>query len=117
MENKPIDIPTKARISKQSVSTGKELPGAHLVIRNSNGDIVKEWVSTNEPHEFELDPGVYTLSETIAPEGYQLKTETIEFEVKEDGTVTEVVMYNSPLEVPPVTPQNPDTITRCYFSC
>ena len=109
MENKPIDIPTKARISKQSVSTGKELPGAHLVIRNSNGDIVKEWVSTNEPHEFELDPGVYTLSETIAPEGYQLKTETIEFEVKEDGTVTEVVMYNSPLEVPPVTPQNPDT--------
>ena len=108
MENKPVHVPTKARISKQSVSTGQELPGAHLVIRNSNGDIVKEWVSTNEPHEFELDPGVYTLSETIAPEGYQLKTETIEFEVKEDGTVTEVVMYNSPLEIPPENPEDPD---------
>ena len=116
MENKPVEIPTKARISKQSVSTGKELPGAHLVIRNSNGEIVKEWVSTNEPQEFELDPGVYTLSETIAPEGYQLKTETIEFEVKEDGTVTEVVMYNSPLEIPPEEPNVPTDVPKYKVS-
>lgn len=110
VKNTPVEIVTKARISKQDSTTGKELPGATLVIKNSNGEEIKKWVSTTKPQEFELEPGTYTLTETIAPVGYQLKTETIEFEVQDDGTVTEVVMYNTPLKIPdePVVPENPD---------
>lgn len=85
-----------ATISKQDVTNGKELPGAHLVVKDYDGNVIKEWVSSTEPTYIELEPGIYTLTETIAPDGYILSTETITFTVKEDGTVTTVVMYNSP---------------------
>ena len=63
-------------------------------------NVVEEWISSDTPYEFELKPGKYTLSETIAPKGYQLKTETVEFEVYENGEFNEVVMYNSPEIIP-----------------
>ena len=47
-----------------------------------------------------MAPGEYTLTETIAPDGYKLSSETIKFTVKDDGTMTEVVMYNSLYDVP-----------------
>ena len=89
--------PTVIYISKQDITNKQELPGATLVIKDSNGKVVKEWVSTNEPYKFEKLPvGKYTLSETIAPKGYDLTTETIDFEVKKDGKIETVVMYNTP---------------------
>ena len=108
MENKPEEPPkepTSIYISKQDITTGEELAGAYLELRNEAGEIVEAWVSENEPHKIEgLEPGKYTLSETIAPEGYELTTETVEFVVKEDGTVDgDIIMYNKPetiIEVP-----------------
>ena len=97
MYNEPVK--TGARISKQDITNKEELPGATLVIKDANGNEIKSWVSTSEPNYIELDPGKYTLSETIAPAGYKLSTETIEFEVKEDGTITSVIMYNEPNKV------------------
>ena len=94
MYNEPLK--TGAKISKQDITTKQELPGATLVIKDANGKEIKKWVSTTEPIYFELNPGKYTLTETIAPEGYKLSTETIDFEVKDDGTTTDVVMYNEP---------------------
>ena len=50
-----------------------------------------------------LNPGIYFLTEILAPEGYELSTETVEFTVKEDGTVDgEIIMYNEveTVEVP-----------------
>ena len=91
-----VDDTTKARISKQDVTTGKELPGATLQIIDENGNVVEEWVSTNEPHMIEgklIAGKEYTLKEIIAPEGYEIANE-IKFTVNEDGTVTEVVMYD-----------------------
>ncbi len=84
-------------ISKQDVTNGKELPGATLVVKDYDGNLVETWVSTDQPHIIDnLKPGIYTLTETIAPNGYVLSTETITFTVKEDGSTTKVVMYNSP---------------------
>lgn len=85
-----------AKISKQDITNKKELPGATLVVKDYEGNVIKEWVSGNEATYIELKPGTYTLTETIAPDGYILSTETITFTVKEDGSVTEVVMYNTP---------------------
>ena len=101
-----VDDTTKARISKQDVTTGKELPGATLQIIDENGNVVEEWVSTNEPHMIEgklIAGKEYTLKEIIAPEGYEITNE-IKFTVNADGTVTEVVMYDEQtpdLETPP----------------
>ena len=86
---------TKLKISKQDLTTKKELPGATLILKNSKGEEIDRWVSTDASHYIEgLDEGKYTLTETIAPDGYKLTEETIEFELKADGKVTEVVMYN-----------------------
>ena len=38
--------------SKVDVTTGKELPGAHLEIRDNEEKLDETWVSTNETHFF-----------------------------------------------------------------
>ena len=91
-----VDDTTKVRISKQDVTTGKELPGTTLQIIDEDGNVVEEWVSSSEPHfiEGKLIAGKeYTLKETIAPEGYEIANE-IKFTVNADGSVTEVIMYD-----------------------
>ena len=105
MLNKPSkNEPAPVVISKADATTGEEVPGAKLELRNEKGELVEAWVSGEEPHKIRgLEPGKYFLTETLAPEGYELSTETVEFTVKEDGTVDgKVVMYNKPetVEVP-----------------
>lgn len=97
MYNKKASTPGGVSISKQDATTGKELPGATLVVKDYDGKQIDTWVSTDTPHLIEnLKAGIYTLTETIAPNGYILSTETVTFTVKDDGSVTKVVMYNSP---------------------
>ena len=92
---------TITKISKQDITTKKELAGAELVIKDKNGKEIDKWVSTTEPHYIEgLEPGEYTLTEIVAPNGYVLSKESITFTVKNDGSITEVVMYNTLYEVP-----------------
>ena len=87
---------TKVKISKQDIANGEEIPGATLIIRNSNGEEVARWVSTTTPHYIEgLEAGDYTLTEEIAPVGYRLSSETVNFTIKADGSLTSAVMYNT----------------------
>lgn len=105
-----VDDTTKVQISKQDITTGGELPGATLQIIDEDGNVVEEWVSTDEAHfiEGKLIAGKeYTLRETIAPDGYEIANE-IKFTVNEDGSVTEVVMYDelTPKTTTPYTGDN-----------
>ena len=101
-----VDDTTKVKISKRDITTDKELPGATLQIIDEDGNVVEEWVSADEAHlvEGKLIAGKeYTLREIIAPDGYEIANE-IKFTVNEDGSVTEVVMYDEltpDLETPP----------------
>lgn len=90
--NDPIII----TISKRAVAGSDELPGAHLQILNrGNGNGVAtdisganlDWVSSSTARQFHIAPGLYTLVETIAPDGYILNKETIDFEVRDDGKI------------------------------
>ena len=97
-----VDDTTKVKISKRDITTDNELPGATLQIIDEDGNVVEEWVSADEAHlvEGKLIAGKeYTLREIIAPDGYEIANE-IKFTVNEDGSVTEVVMYD---ELTPVT--------------
>lgn len=82
---------TKVKISKTDVTGSKEVPGATLVVKDASGSVVDKWVSTSEAHYVTVDPGVYTLTETIAPKGYKLSTTTITFKVDEDLNLYELV--------------------------
>lgn len=97
------DDTTKVRVSKKDITTQSELPGAKLQIIDENGNIVEEWVSTNEPYfiEGKLIAGkTYTLREITAPDGYEIAND-VKFTVDEKGNVTEVVMYDEHKPTPP----------------
>lgn len=112
MKNYP-EKPKTVYISKQDATTGEELEGAYLEIKNEAGDVVEAWISETTPHKVVgLEPGKYTLTETIAPEGYELSKETVTFVVKEDGTTDgTVIMYNKPEEVEVPSTSSFKTIT------
>lgn len=80
--NKPIYL----KISKQSITKSKEIPGAKIIIRDTKGNKILEYTSTNKPKKFKLGVGRYTLTEKVAPKGYKTLTTVVTFEVLENGT-------------------------------
>lgn len=96
---KSAEYATETRIKKTDATTTKELPGATLQIFDSEGNIVEEWVSTEEEHYvYGLPSGEYTLREITAPYGYDI-AEDIKFTVEDGKIVTNVEMHNKPVEV------------------
>ena len=90
------DDVTKLSVSKADITNEKELPGAELIICDSEGKEIERWISGNEPHYIEKLPcGDYTLTEVTAPDGYK-KAETISFRVEDTGEIQHVKMYDSP---------------------
>lgn len=88
---------TKVEISKRDITDESELPGAALTLRDSDGNIVDEWVSDDEPHRIErLKPGIYTLSEHRTPRNHDL-AEDVTFTVEATGEVQKVAMYDEPI--------------------
>ncbi|MDO4369478.1 MAG: SpaA isopeptide-forming pilin-related protein [bacterium] len=81
--NEPIDM----KISKQDITTQAEIPGATIVIKDESGKEILKFTSTEDPKEFNISAGKYTLVETIAPKGYNDVETTITFEVQRDGDV------------------------------
>ncbi len=85
--------PTQVSVSKTDITTGKELPGAKLEVRDEGGTVVDSWVSQEEPHLIQgLEAGkAYTLREESAPRGYVI-AEEITFQVGDTGAVQTVTM-------------------------
>lgn len=79
----------KVRISKTDITGEKEVPGATLIVKDSKGNAIETWVSTNEPKYIVLEPGEYSLTETIAPKGYILSKTSVYFKLDENGSVYE----------------------------
>ena len=78
---------TTVDISKQDIANGKELPGAKLEIRDTDGNLVEGWISGKTPHTvrgLELEKE-YTLTEKRAPDGYA-EAESIVFKLVQEGT-------------------------------
>ena len=98
---------TEVSVSKVDIANGDELPGAHIEILREATEadaedentkyadetktlvIVEEWISEKEPHVIEglLTDTEYILRETVAPNGYDIATDT-KFTIDEEGNVT-----------------------------
>lgn len=91
---------TKIEISKTDITTGKEIEGATLTIKDSEGNVFKTWTTEKDkdgnlkPHYIEYMPvGDYTLIEEKAPtENGYIKAEEIKFTVNETGEIQKVNM-------------------------
>lgn len=94
------DEDTKIEISKQDITTKKELEGAKLKVTDKDGNVVDEWTSGKQPHMIKnLTAGeTYTLTEVIAPKNYKV-AESIQFTVKDTGVAQKVVMYDELMPV------------------
>ena len=80
--------PTTVELTKSDLTTGKELPGAHLKVTDDEGNTVDEWTSTTEAHVIkELVVGKkYTMTETKPADGY-VTAESIEFTVENTAEI------------------------------
>ena len=101
------DEDTKIEISKQDITTKKELEGAKLKVTDKDGKVIDEWTSGKEPHMIKnLTAGeTYTLTEVIAPKNYKV-AESIQFTVKDTGVAQKVVMYDELLPIKVKTGDN-----------
>ena len=74
LDNTCANKPTEMWVSKRALTNDEELPGATLAIKDTDGNTVTTWVSTDEPHRVTgLHFGEsYTLTEIRAADGYAL---------------------------------------------
>lgn len=74
LDNTCANKPTEMWVSKRDLTNDEELPGATLAIKDTDGNTVTTWVSTDEPHRVTgLHFGEsYTLTEIRAAGGYAL---------------------------------------------
>lgn len=94
------DEPTTVEITKSDLTTGKELPGAHLKVTDKDGNVIDEWTSTEEAHVIkELVVGkTYTLTETKPADGY-VTAESIEFSIENTAEVQKQEMFDDVTKV------------------
>ncbi len=92
--------PTTVELSKQDVTTGKELPGAHLELRDDTGKLIEEWVSEDNPHVVsKLTVGKeYALIETKPADGY-VTAERVTFKITDSSEIQKVVMTDDVTKV------------------
>lgn len=109
------DEDTKIEISKQDITTKKELEGAKLKVTDKDCKVIDEWTSGKQPHMIKnLTAGeTYTLTEVIAPKNYKV-AESIQFTVKDTGVAQKVVMYDELLPVAKKVKTGDDTCINYY---
>lgn len=92
--------PTTVELTKTDLTTGKELPGAHLKVTDEDGNVIDEWVSTEKSHVIkELTVGKsYTMTETKPADGY-VTAESITFTVENTAEIQKQEMKDDVTKV------------------
>ena len=92
---------TRTELSKTDITGDVELPGAEMsVINKETGEEVASWTSTDKPFVIAgLPKGDYTLNEKVAPEGYVLSTDSVDFTVNDNGEVAKAQMKDTYVDV------------------
>ena len=96
-----VDKPTRIVLSKKKITNSEELPGALLQVVDKDGNVVEEWISTDQPHEIVAKLVVdesYVLREVRPADGWAY-AEDVPFKVSHDGTVDQVKMEDKPTHV------------------
>jgi len=92
--------PTTVEFSKTDITTGKEIPGAHLEVRDEDGNLIDAWVSEEKTHIIQkLEVGKeYSMTETLPADGY-VTAETIIFKVENTSELQHIEMKDDVTKV------------------
>ena len=92
--------PTTVELTKTDLTTGKELPGAHLKVTDEDGNVIDEWVSTEKAHVIKgLTVGKsYMMTETKPADGY-VTAESITFTVENTAEIQKQEMKDDVTKV------------------
>ena len=89
-----FDDSSKVEIKKVDGSTGLNLEGAKLSLKDENGKVLYEWVSSKENYQISgLKAGNYYIGEAEAPKGYE-KSSDVKIEVKDTLEKQEFIFNN-----------------------
>ena len=94
---KEVKVIDNVEIINVDTKTHENVSGAVIDIRNSEGQIIREFITTENPYYDYLKPGNYTIEEPNHALGYKTSTELVSFTVLEEG-MTKVVFYDTPKE-------------------
>ena len=104
-------------ILKVDAATGNPLAGATLVVKDSEGNVIEEFVTTEEPHTITgLKDGEYTVEETKAPEGYKKSDEIYKFTISDETPTALVIFENNEIVEVPFTGSNKSLISTLFGS-
>ena len=80
-------------VSKIDSETGEELPGAELIVKDKEGNVIDKWISSSDKHRvIGLEEGQeYILTEVKSPYGYEI-AEPVIFKVTLDKQTQNVEM-------------------------
>ena len=82
-------------IVKVDKDTGELLPGAVLVVRDSSGNVVVRFTTSDKPYVIsDIKDGTYTVEEESAPEGYVKSNEVITITV-DDKHVSQTITFTN----------------------
>ncbi|HIR58842.1 MAG TPA: Cys-Gln thioester bond-forming surface protein [Candidatus Onthousia excrementipullorum] len=115
IENKAIE--KLVTIFKVDGKTGNPIYGAVLIIRDSDGNIVDEFTSTEEGHTLTgLKDGKYTVEEKQAPEGYTKSDEIYTFTISDETPTALVFFENNEIVEVPFTGSSKSLISTLFGS-
>lgn len=93
-ESRATDTPIRVSLSKKSITTGKDITGAELTVKDIQGNVIDKWISDGKEHIISgIKPGKYIFIEETAPEGYVIANQ-VEFEVFETYEIQKVEMFD-----------------------
>ena len=110
MKNKPIT--STVEITKIDISNSEPLPNTIIEVYNDKDELIYSG-KTNEEGKIvieELRYGKYYFIEKEAPEGYQLNSEKMYFEVLEDGEIIKCTMTDEKIVI-----EVPNTLKNNYI--
>ena len=83
-----LDEPIKIKFAKKDSSTSEYIKGAKIAItpESKTGKVIT-FETTSSDYELDLEPGIYYIRETVAPEGYQELDIEYKIEITEEKNI------------------------------
>ena len=95
------DEPTTVEFKKTDITGTKEVIGAHLKLKDIDGNLIEEWISEKEPHIIQgklIADYEYILTETLPADGFAT-AESVIFKVSDTGKIQTVIMKDDVTKV------------------